>query len=218
MPVTIYLVRHGSTAMNSDEKGKDRIRGWENIPLNEQGQEDAYRTSNKLRNAGFKTIVSSDLDRAADTANIIAENHPGATRIFTEKLRPWNLGKMQGSSSASPETLKRIQDHVENPDKCVPGGECFNDFKQRALDGLSDAADMEHPVAVVTHHRVERLLNAWNKTGQDNPDIDQDELLQRGEKPGSVQEVELTHYPNSGQPIGDVLVKTHRRSLANMVR
>ena len=200
MPVTVYLVRHGSTALNSEEKGKDRIRGWENIPLDQNGMHDAYRTSNELRDKGFKNIVSSDLDRAADTANIIAENHPGVTRTFTEKLRPWNLGDMQGSSSASPETLKKITYHVENPDKCVPNGECFNDFKQRALEGLSEAADMEPPVAVVTHHRVERLLNAWNKTGQDNPEIDQKELLQRGEKPGSVQKIKLTHDPSTNVP------------------
>jgi hypothetical protein len=67
-----------------------------------------------------------------------------------------------------------LVEYVEMPDKKVPGGESFNDFKSRYFRGLADAiAEHSGVLAVIAHHRNERLLQAWKTAGfPANGDID----------------------------------------------
>lgn len=204
----IHIIRHGSTAMNNHgDVGSDKIRGWADIPLSDDGRAEAEETGKSLKDSGITAIVASDLDRAKETAEIIGR-HIGVEPTTSMKLRPWDLGNMTGCISG--DCIPTIKDYVNNrPGDPVPGGESFNNFKARAIDGVREAiqTNPNQNIAIVTHHRVERLLNAWDAAGQpDNLDIDNRILTQKGDPPGSFQKITI------GKPVttADAQSMTHQ--------
>lgn len=62
----IYLMRHGADP-------SDRYGGWSTYGLTEKGREQVHNAKSSLRNKGITQIYSSDLIRAKETAEIIAE-------------------------------------------------------------------------------------------------------------------------------------------------
>lgn len=67
----IYLFRHGETDWNLE----NRFQGsTPNIPLNRNGEEQAKNVALKLKGKGIEHIYSSPLDRAAQTALIVAKS------------------------------------------------------------------------------------------------------------------------------------------------
>ncbi len=66
----IYIVRHGQTNYNKD----GIIQGHYDIPLNEQGINEAKILRDKLRGIKFDKVYSSPLKRAYQTGNIITSN------------------------------------------------------------------------------------------------------------------------------------------------
>ena len=67
----IYLVRHGQTYFNRYNK----MQGWSDSPLTQQGIHDAQRIGKIFENTRFSYIASSDAHRARQTAQIIIENN-----------------------------------------------------------------------------------------------------------------------------------------------
>ena len=63
----IYLVRHGETDWNLQE----RMQGQADNPLNDTGRKQAKIVADKLREINFDAAFSSTLCRAAATAEII---------------------------------------------------------------------------------------------------------------------------------------------------
>lgn len=197
---TIYIVRHGATKLNNQtDTSVDRIRGWKDVPLVEEGRRDARKAALKLKGKDIDAIVSSDLCRASETARIIGKAI-GLKVELSHKLRPWNLGKFTGTSTK--EALPQIAEYARNkPDTPVPDGESFNQFKARAFEGFAEAI-AAHPgktILIVTHHRDERLIEAWDKAGQ-KPDhaIDMGTFLQKGDPPGGIKELQVNEAALKG--------------------
>ena len=184
----ICVVRHGKTALNDDGDGVDRIRGWKDVPLDDDGRKEAKRLADELRDSGIEVIFYSDLARAADTAKEIAET-TGAELVEMTKLRPWNLGAYAGRESA--EVHPELRDYAEHkPDEAVPAGESWNSFKARAFEAVREAIEgaAGRTAALVTHHRIERLLNGWKDAGMpDDRAIDFDTMFSKGEKTASAE-------------------------------
>lgn len=65
----IYLIRHGKTWFNRYQK----IQGWSDTPLTQDGVEVAHSAAESLKNVDFAAAFSSDTRRAMDTAEIIAK-------------------------------------------------------------------------------------------------------------------------------------------------
>jgi broad specificity phosphatase PhoE len=179
----LYVIRHGDTKFNEGED--ERIRGWSSIPLNDDGIEDAHNTAEKLKDKDITSIVSSDLPRAKQTANIIGKAL-GLTPTYNDKLRTWDMGDLTGKSLKDHEV--RCAEHVtDKPDTPIPGGESFNTFRDRALKGVSEAllSDAGGKVGIVTHNSTERVLAAWQKAGEpEDGSIHAPTYLEKGEKPG----------------------------------
>src|SRR5215467_7010404 len=153
---TFYLVRHGATKLNNQtDMSQDRIRAWSDIPLSPEGREHAKEVAESLKGKGIRVIISSDLGRAVETADIIGKAI-GVKPVYTQKLRPWDLGELTGKTTE--EAIPIIKQYIKDGDKPVPKGESFDSFKHRAFAGLADAFDMAagQKLCVVTHHRVER--------------------------------------------------------------
>ena len=68
-PGKIFMVRHGDTPLND----ADLIHGWVDTPLNEEGIAQAHKAAEALKDKEITHIVSSDLPRAKQTANILAK-------------------------------------------------------------------------------------------------------------------------------------------------
>lgn len=189
----VYLVRHGKTKYNSDEKSTpdSKIRGWKNVPLDKDGKQEARELGQIFKGHAPDKLYSSDLSRAYDTAAQIsrATNVPVTNKF---NLRPWNLGEHQGqpSSKVNPEIMKSAK---ETPHIKVKGGESFNNFKTRALNQarqLIDEAKKGKKVVAVTHSRVAKLIQAWIANGcPDDNSIDHNEFEKDTVKTGSIHKI-----------------------------
>lgn len=63
------LVRHGQTDWNLE----GRYQGQSDVPLNQTGRAEAQSLAGRLKGKSFAAIHTSDLQRARETAEIIAE-------------------------------------------------------------------------------------------------------------------------------------------------
>jgi alpha-ribazole phosphatase len=164
----LILVRHGKTVLNSLDSA-ERLRGWMDIPLDEQGLREAEETAQRLSQYPVTHIYSSDLYRAQQTANAVVKATM-APIVHTSDLRPWNVGTLAG---------QRVQDILPilrqlelDPSQRAPEGESFLQFcdrYSRKLEELLDIADRaEGCIVAVTHVRnllaAPTLLRGGNKS------------------------------------------------------
>ncbi|GAA5030181.1 histidine phosphatase family protein [Microbacterium fluvii] len=165
----LTLVRHGETDWNSQR----RIQGSTDIPLNDTGRAQARDAAASLRELlpadGPIAIATSDLSRARETAQIIAEGlGVDGLRLYPQ-LRERGYGEAEGLDVA--EFRSRWG---EWHDAEVPGAEAWPDVRVRGLEGLRAAVRDAHldtaPVAasliVVSHGALIRELIRHATSGE----------------------------------------------------
>jgi len=190
-PKEVHIVRHGETQANDT----NTVRGQDPIPLNENGRAEAEKAADDLKSKGVDTIVASDLKRSRETAEIIGKKL-GITPTYDRRLRTWDVGDHTGQPCSTSNPI--LKDYAQNKqDEPVPGGESFNDFQERSFAGIRDAVlnNKDKNLAIVTHNRVEATLKGWEKTGQNNPNIDYNEVVKEETEPGTVRTVQF--QPNA---------------------
>ncbi|MCS7308972.1 MAG: histidine phosphatase family protein [Armatimonadetes bacterium] len=89
----VLLVRHGETDWNLQM----RFQGQTDVKLNARGIEQAEAIASRLRDEQLQAIYSSDLQRAMQTAHIIARYH-GIPPIPDADLRELSYGVWEGMS------------------------------------------------------------------------------------------------------------------------
>lgn len=162
--MTIYIVRHGETEENLQRILQGHMPGT----LTEKGKEQIRRAAEQLSNETIKLtesssktftrIVSSDLKRAMDSAQIIADklNIP---IIPMEILRERDWGKFTGMSIA--EALNKY--HAHGKWRFPPGTtETETDIYERAKKALAELQKLfpDETLIVVTHGQFARNLIA----------------------------------------------------------
>lgn len=161
---TLLLIRHGQTNWNIE----GRYTGQSDIPLNETGQEQARHLAERLRDAPPEVIITSDLRRASQTANIIASVCEAP--IHTDaRLREINQGVWEGMlfPDIKAQFAKEFAARQANPlTVSAPNGETVGQVRDRVLDAVKDMAQ-KYPnrrVAVVAHGLVLALIktHAYN--------------------------------------------------------
>ena len=94
--VHLVLIRHGNTAWNQT----DRFTGWADIPIVEQGEQQAVEAGRRIAAAGitFSEVHTSLLLRTKQTAEILlaAANHPDISHHATWRLNERHYGQLQG--------------------------------------------------------------------------------------------------------------------------
>ena len=88
---TIFLVRHGETMDNARQIMQGQTPG----ELNEQGREQARQVAERLATEEIDAVVASDLRRAIQTAEYIAEPHHLPV-VTTPLLRERDWGSFTG--------------------------------------------------------------------------------------------------------------------------
>src|SRR5512138_1921026 len=99
----LYLVRHGATESTQE----DRFSGALDIPLSNEGREQAEQLARRLADEDIVAIYSSPLIRTMETAKIIARPH-ALTPIPNDGLRETSHGHWEGLSRK--EVEKRFHD------------------------------------------------------------------------------------------------------------
>lgn len=92
---TILLVRHGETDWNRE----GRWQGHADPPLNDRGRAQARELAKQLEDVRLDAVYASDLRRAWETAEIVAE--PRRIPVVTDRvLREIDVGEWSGLTSA----------------------------------------------------------------------------------------------------------------------
>lgn len=100
---TFYIVRHGESEGNV----KKILQGQMDFPLSKEGENQAKKRAQDLRNVAFDAAFSSDLMRAHRTAEIIALEHKLIVTT-TKALRERSFGRYEGLTHR--DFTKEIQD------------------------------------------------------------------------------------------------------------
>jgi broad specificity phosphatase PhoE len=154
----LILVRHGKTVLNSLDDS-EKLRGWLDVPLSDEGLEEAEETARLMAQYPIAAIYCSDLLRAQQTAAAIAR----ATNVpvtLTGDLRPWNVGSLAGQQVSK--ILNELQLLELDPNRPAPDGESFLQFYDRyslKLTELLKLADRSSGCIVAVTH-VRNLLAA----------------------------------------------------------
>jgi probable phosphoglycerate mutase len=171
----VYLVRHGTTILN--ENGK--FRGYIDVPLDENGVQVAQETARFLSYTPISRVVSSDLIRATQTAQIIAEcvmRPDGSCTDYFDRdsnLRPWDLGDFAGKPKTTYQ--RKLDAYIDNPQRKTPGGESLQEFTsnwERTFDEyVAQAMDLDAPLVIVTHTSNITAIDNYLAEGKaDRPD------------------------------------------------
>ena len=130
----LFLVRHGETDHNKNRV----IMGHLPTPLNETGKNQAKVLADELKDKGIQVIYSSDLVRAAETAEIISSKLDLPVN-YTDKLREHTLGDLDGIGIS--EMLDEMDSLKEFDDLMTKhNGELTKDFINRVWNEFRDIA------------------------------------------------------------------------------
>jgi alpha-ribazole phosphatase len=153
----IYLIRHGQTVWNKE----NRVQGNRDVELNETGLKQAELTSEYLKNRAIDLFYCSDLTRAVRTAKIINRFHNKAITQLPV-LREICYGEWEGRNwqeitARDPDLAMAWRNDRVNV--APPGGESFQDLYRRVADFVTLVKTLDHQaVAVVTHEGVIKAL------------------------------------------------------------
>lgn len=159
MQVTrILAVRHGETAWNKDT----RIQGHTDIALNEHGRWQARQLAQALRDEPMAACYASDLSRARETAQAVADRHGHKVAVHAG-LRERGFGRFEGSTWTELKAAYPVETTAwskREPHFAPPGGESLLQLQARVLATVSELA-ARHPgeqILMATHGGVLDML------------------------------------------------------------
>jgi len=132
---TLLLVRHGETDWNAE----GRLQGHTDRPLNDYGRRQARTLADRLAGEDIAAVYASDLARARETAEIVAERL-GLPVVTDPDLRERNWGNWEGLMGTERDRVEYV-------------GEASDAHAERVLRAVRRIAEL-HPgerIVVVTH-------------------------------------------------------------------
>jgi probable phosphoglycerate mutase len=156
----LYLARHAQTASSA----VDSFNGRGELPLTDQGREQARKLGERLRGVRWAAVYRSPLGRTAETAALVAPDMeaqilPGLTEI--------DYGSWEGLSPEKARALNpgRYKAWIADPSTTAPaGGETAAQVAGRALAALDQIRTRHEgsplPVLAVSHKATIRIVGA----------------------------------------------------------
>ncbi len=162
----VYLIRHGET----DWARTGRHTGRRDLPLNDQGIEEARALRPRLAGIEFHNVLVSTLQRARSTCDLAGF---GSKASVDPRLVEWNYGDFEGQTQA--EIHQTFPGWNVFDDGC-PGGESVKDVAARADAVVADLRKWTGRTIVFAHGHFLRMLGArWCGLG---PSVARSLLLQ----------------------------------------
>ena len=155
MTLRIYLIRHGETDFNKQDKdwGQDTEE-----TLNNQGIQQVQKLAETLKEIKFDKLLSSDLTRAIQTSKILS-NVCNIEIIKDKRLREYDPGEIDPSSEKWIEKYKQmLESGISKYDIRPFGGENIWDLIKRVRSFLKDLQKENGTVVIVTHSGVNAAL------------------------------------------------------------
>lgn len=154
----LVVIRHGETDLNK----VGSFQGQIDVPLNERGRQQAIRLAERLAIERFDALYSSDLLRAQQTAQPIAERL-ALSVLPVSGLREQHFGELEGLSL---QTVQTQYPDIWNTwlahraDYAVPGGESVRQFSARTLAAVYELAERHvgQRLLVIAHGGVLDML------------------------------------------------------------
>ena len=155
MKKDFYVFRHGQTDMNL-------ARRWQgsgiDVPLNETGIDQARQLALELISSGIQAVFSSPLQRAVQTAQIVADVLNAPVKI-EDGLIEGCFGAAEGKTK---EEIHRLFPDIapawqsleeEHMDICFEGGETKRQIQQRIFRTLKKiAAENDYTIIGISAH------------------------------------------------------------------
>ncbi len=159
MSTRIHLVRHGATQLSSES----RFSGDVGVDLSDEGRAQVETLAKRLANEKISAIYASTLDRAKETAQILARPHGNMEVKALDGLREIRHGRWEGLTRE--EVEKQFPGEYDSweadPLTFAPvGGETGLAVLSRALPVIRDIV-LSHDgseVIVVSHKATLRLV------------------------------------------------------------
>jgi broad specificity phosphatase PhoE len=155
---TLYLVRHGTTTMNVE----NRYRGRRDVPLDAQGYQDAVDAARRLSGEGLAAVYAGPLRRTMATAQIIADEARVPDLRILHGLNNVDYGAWEGLTSREAEMYdpEAFRKYRSSPSIAVcPSGERLMDAQRRIIEAIQLIGERHQgeTVAAVTHAVMIRL-------------------------------------------------------------
>jgi probable phosphoglycerate mutase len=150
IPLRLYLIRHGETKWSLSS----RHTGRTDLPLTQNGKDEARTLGKHLRDIQFAHVLTSPLQRARQTCELVGLNQaPESEPDLTE----WDYGDYEGKRS--------VDIRQERPDWTIfrdgcPHGEMPDQICDRADRLLTRLRTLEGNIALFSHGQFGGVLAA----------------------------------------------------------
>lgn len=145
-PDKIWLLRHGQTDWNLE----GRLQGRTDIPLNQAGIIGAHQAGILMVGQRLGRILSSPLQRAMTTAQIVAVSQ-GITAVADPRLIERDFGRLEGMMRRDILHGDGSSDSFITAEDAGGGAEPWSQVKARMKAAYDDLPDNRGPVLIVSH-------------------------------------------------------------------
>lgn len=157
--INLYMARHGETKLNKEKV----YYGWTDVPLTFNGVKQCEGLRDKLSNVEFDAVISSFLERALNSAEIISTKARDNIAIY-DRLKELNFGKWEKlhyrdiEERYNEDWLSWINDW-EN--FCIPRGESFSDLYKRVKECFEEILERykDKTILLVCHEGTLRIIS-----------------------------------------------------------
>jgi broad specificity phosphatase PhoE len=155
----LYLVRHGTTTLNV----QNRYRGRRDVPLDAQGWADAVDAARALSPLGLAAVYAGPLRRTINTAQVIADECRVPDVRILHGLINLDYGVWEGMTSeeAAMYDPEMFSQYKSSPDTAIcPSGERLSDAQGRMIEAVQLIGERHkgERVAGITHAVMIRLV------------------------------------------------------------
>ena len=146
----VVLVRHGATEWSVTGQHTGRT----DLPLTEEGRDQAKRLAGRLARERFALVLVSPLTRARETARLTGF---GDAAEVAPDLVEWDYGDYDGRTAAD---IRRDRPGWTPWEGGYPGGETLEELAARADRVLARVRAVDGDVALFAHGHILRVVAA----------------------------------------------------------
>ena len=201
----IFLIRHGETDWNKE----GRFQGQIDIPLNDNGKNQARKTFKFLKNVFFNKAFSSSMNRPYETAQIILQNNKDLKIEKIDSLVEISHGLWEGKLESEireqwPNLLKNWHDKPE--EVIMPEGESIKDVSDRSTSAFEKIclSQKENDLTLVVAHDAVNKTLICNILGINHSNI---WMIKQGN--GGITVIDLFNNPKKLPVISALNITTH---------